>query len=426
MPKKLIFILILGFSLRLLFFLFNRNYTYTYYSQKEVPEEEQYFKEMIPPFDSQEFLVLAKNLLTKHKFTWAEKPNTFRTPLYPIFIALFGVNIPVFIFFQILLGTIAIFFVFCIGQRLFGEKAGLIAALFLAIDIPNILFNSLVMSETLLVFFLTLGTFLLFRNRFWLSGITFSLAALTKPVTLFISVPISIFLLFNKGSKQTIIFILCFSILPLFWMFRNYRYYKVFAFTSIEGYNFLYYNLAALESNIDRSPFYLAKEKVWQEVKDRLTSDNPLYLSSIAKGYALKKIVKHLGRYSLIHLIGMFRPLIGIKSDDLILRLVRFQERDGRIRNSLSDTALSPFLKGIIFLLSLWEVVIIIGAFVLFILSLFRSPTRAFLIILFILALYFFFVSSPLPDGRFRVPSIFLIYLGGASIFQTQNKKPKG
>ncbi len=423
--QKLISILILAFILRFLFFIGSKNYTYTHHYKERIPEEDQYFKEMIPPFDSQEFLALAQNLSREHRFSWATQPNTFRTPLYPIFMALFGVNIPLFLFSQILFGVATVLLLFLTGKQLFGEESGLIAALFFALDIPNILFNSLIMSETLLVFFLTLGTFLLFRNRYLFSGLAFSLAALTKPIALYIFLPILLFLLFSKRLKAGIIFILSFSILILLWMARNYRNYKIFAFTSIDGYNLLYHNLSALEANLDRTTFYEAKEKVWRAVKDRFNSNNPFYLSQISKEYATKRILKHFWRYALIHIKGMFLPLFGIKSDDLVLRFVRYKDKDGRIRNSITDTTLSPLVKGAIFLLGGWEIIIIGIALILFILSLRYSLGRSFRIILFLIMLYFLFISAPLPDGRFRIPSLAFLYLGAASIFQSKKVKEK-
>lgn len=441
---RLRYLLILAFSLRFLFFIFNQNYTYTYYVGEEIPEEAEYFKQMIPPFDSQEFLVLAKNLANQHRFTWAELPNTFRTPLYPTFIALFGrfafhplfanflkpsgdteaTRIPLFLFFQILIGTISVLFLFFIGKDLFGEEGGLISAFLLAIDIPNILFNSLVMSETLLLFFLILGTFLLFRNQFFFSGIAFSLAALTKPIALYIFLPVFFFLLFSKKVKSAIKFLIAFSLLTFIWMARNYRYYKTFAFTSIDGYNLLYHNLPALEMKLMGVNFYDAKEEVWRRVKEEMKDTNPFVLSQIAGRYAKKRILLHLPRYTLIHLKGMFLPLLGIKSDDLVLRLIRHKEKNGKVRQSLSDTTLPPFFKGLIFILGSWEIAIILIGLFLFLLSLFRLETRYSILLLFLLMLYFLFISSPLPDGRFRLPSLPFLYLGVASFFRKREFNP--
>jgi len=442
MSRRLISILILAFSLRFLFFLFNRNYTYTYHYEKEIPEEAEYFKKMIPPFDSQEFLALAKNLSEHHRFSWAQLPNTFRTPLYPIFISLFGrfafhpifaklikstgegeeARTPLFIFLQIILGTATVFFLFCLGKQLFGQRAGEISAFLLAIDIPNILFNNLIMSETLLLFFLVTGTFLLFRKQFFLSGIIFSLSALTKPIALYTFLPIFFFLLFSRTIKSAFSFLLAFSLLPTIWMIRNYRYYHTFAFTSIDGYNLLYHNLPALEMELMNLPFCDAKEAVWRKVKEEMKEDNPFLLSQKAFRYARKRIWENLPRYLLIHLKGMFLPLLGIKSDDLFLRLLRYQEKNGKIRQSLFDTTLPPFFRGLIIIASGWEIVTVLLSLLLFILSLRFASNRWALSLLFLLMFYFLFLSSPLPDGRFRLPSLPFLYLGGSSFFRLRRE----
>ncbi len=445
--RRIILILLLGFILRFFFFLFNQNYNYTFNYEEKFPEEAEYFKKLIPPFDSQEFLTLAENLSTRHKFTWAELPNTFRTPIYPVFIALFGrfafhpllANLlptrfrriipplhpeeknkfPLFLFCQIFIATTTVLLTFFVGRRLFNEKVAEMAAFLLAIDIPNILFSSLIMSETLLLLFLILGTFLLFQRKFFFSGITFALAALTKPIALYLFIPISLFLLLLKEKiKSTLFFLFAFFLLISIWMVRNYGYYRVFAFTSIDGYNLLYHNLSALEMKLRHLPFCEAKEEVWRVAREQMNTDNPLYLSQIAQNYTKRQILAHPGLYTAIHLKGMFLPLFGIKSDDLVLRLVRYRERDGKVRQSLSDTDLPLWLRILIFFLGGWEIISVLSSLLLFLLSFRSSSAMAFKIFLFLMMIYFLFIASPLPDGRFRIPSLPFLYLGAASFFK--------
>jgi tetratricopeptide (TPR) repeat protein len=112
----------------------------------------------------------------------------YRAPLYPYFIALAlktGVGVwPVYIV-QTLLGLATTFLVYHIARRLFGPPAALIALGLAALCAPLAFFESKLLSATLVVFLITLGSYLLTlvgdRRQRWIwlpAGIVFGAAAL--------------------------------------------------------------------------------------------------------------------------------------------------------------------------------------------------------------------------------------------------------
>lgn len=124
-------------------------------------EAEYLHKAYIEIGDSQQYQELAKNLRQKLFFSWDGKtPVTFRTPGYPIFLALIDNN-PVLLFvLQSLFGALTVFFIFLIGAAWLGRRAGIVAAVLMALDLPAIAHTGMVMSETLFVFLLTVACWL--------------------------------------------------------------------------------------------------------------------------------------------------------------------------------------------------------------------------------------------------------------------------
>jgi 4-amino-4-deoxy-L-arabinose transferase-like glycosyltransferase len=111
----------------------------------------------------------------------------YRAPLYPYFVALAvkaGAGVwPVYIV-QMLLGLATTLLVYHIARRLFGPSAALVALALAALCAPLAFFESKLLSATLVVFFITLGSYLLTlvgdrRQRWvWLpAGIIFGAAA---------------------------------------------------------------------------------------------------------------------------------------------------------------------------------------------------------------------------------------------------------
>ena len=133
------------------------------------------------------------------------KPNAFWDPLLSYLMSVFiragDDSLNVYRFFTCILGAFSCVLIYLISSRLFDKKAGLAAALLMALDFNSILYSSILMTETVAILFL-LATVLFFNQEKdgkiqWLilTGISAGLTYLTR-ANLFIIVPLLIFFAF--------------------------------------------------------------------------------------------------------------------------------------------------------------------------------------------------------------------------------------
>lgn len=132
----------------------------------------------------------------------------YRAPLYPYVVALFlkaGLGLwPVYVV-QSALGLGTLLLIYLSGLRLFNRAAATIALALAALCAPFMFFETKLLSATLVVFLLTLGTFLVIgaaeRRRRWLwlpSGVCFGLAAIAWAGAL---VPFAVLCLWAELSR---------------------------------------------------------------------------------------------------------------------------------------------------------------------------------------------------------------------------------
>ncbi|AIT62478.1 Dolichyl-phosphate-mannose-protein mannosyltransferase family protein [Coxiella burnetii str. Namibia] len=166
-----------------------------------------------------------------------------RTPGYPTFIAaffyLFGHNLSAIIIAQLILSIIPIFCGYLITRRLFNGRAGLITAVFLAVDYLFFSYAYFVLTDYLYAVTLSLvflfGVWVLtesnpkYRHAFLL-GLFFAIATLIRPVNYYLLFPsvagLFIYLRFQKLRFKKIFLITLLMLLPNVllvggWQIRN-------------------------------------------------------------------------------------------------------------------------------------------------------------------------------------------------------------
>jgi hypothetical protein len=121
------------------------------------------FMERITTPDSVEYCELAWNLATKGQFTIEARPDVFRTPGYPYFLApwmivsqgqsVLWMIVPVTI--QILLDCLLVLLTYMLGSALFSHRAGLVGALLQAISPLAIAFSCRILSDSIFALLLT-------------------------------------------------------------------------------------------------------------------------------------------------------------------------------------------------------------------------------------------------------------------------------
>ncbi|MGH2510236.1 MAG: ArnT family glycosyltransferase, partial [Ktedonobacteraceae bacterium] len=168
-------------------------------------------------------------------------PDAEATPGYPLFLSLFADARPDFRIFlgielwQALLSTVTVLFIFMIFREFLPLWAAILVSLLAAISPQLITLCTYILSETLFTFLLTLAILLLLMCRgyenkrktiLFLAGITFGLAALTRPILQYF-LPLIILLFFitykrPPAIKASILIILGFILVWTPWVARNY------------------------------------------------------------------------------------------------------------------------------------------------------------------------------------------------------------
>jgi 4-amino-4-deoxy-L-arabinose transferase-like glycosyltransferase len=136
----------------------------------------------------------------------------YRAPLYPYVVALLlkaSASLwPVYVL-QVLLGLGTLLLTYDIARRLFGNAAADIALLLLALTAPLPFFESKLLSATLVLFLVTLGTFFVVlaadrrtRWRWFLAGLAFGLAAIAWPGSLVIFAALCVWALAGRAAGR--------------------------------------------------------------------------------------------------------------------------------------------------------------------------------------------------------------------------------
>lgn len=382
--------------------------------------------------DSQQYLLLAENLRRQAFFSWdGSTPVTFRTPGYPLLLALLGSDMALIVIVQSLLGTLTVLLVFLLGRRWFGEKAGLVAAALLAADLTSIEHTGTVMTEPLFVFAAVLATWMFSRadggpdpggekrrRALWLagSGLALGFAALVRPIAVLAFVPFGVVLALRRRWRRLVLLLLCFAVLPAAWLARNYAHYRRVSFSSIGGYNLFYYNAAAMEADRAGIPFPDARIRLEEQFAAQLQGDNPLHLSEQLAREGVRRMLADPLRYGKVYALGLARIALGVKSDEVILRVVDPQLRLATAMRVIFSGEFGVWPKVAAVALAVVEVGMVLAGTLLALAAMLRRDNRAVLLP-FLIGAYYLLAAAPLPDGRFRVPAVPFIYLAAASLF---------
>ncbi len=130
----------------------------------------------------------------------------FRAPLYPMILGLiykiFGVDLFVARLVQMIIGSISCGLLYLLARRLFNESVARIAGFLLVIYPLAIYFDGELLILNLLIFLILVGFLLLIRSQqsdkqWYLPGLFFGLAAITRPNVLLFIFAIAVWLIFK-------------------------------------------------------------------------------------------------------------------------------------------------------------------------------------------------------------------------------------
>lgn len=217
-------------------------------------------------------------------------PETVRTPGYPVFIAavyaVFGErHVPVIVL-QIALSVATLGVVYWLATRLWDARVGLIAVVFLALDLASFHTSEVLLTDTLFTFLLmiavvagyklTSGARTLWRWALVL-GVMLAVATMVRPIAYYLVAPVLVGLLI-WGIRTRLRWRPCAAMLALVavpsvllvggWQVRNYAATGSAEFSQIEGYNLLWYRGAGIIALRDGISFDEAREKIRDSLPD--------------------------------------------------------------------------------------------------------------------------------------------------------------
>jgi 4-amino-4-deoxy-L-arabinose transferase-like glycosyltransferase len=182
----------------------------------------------------------------RHIVEYGKYPaSTYHPPVYPYFIAgiysLFGFSYLSVYVVQSILGVFNTLFIFLIGKNIFNSRIGKLSAVASLLYWPLTMYSGILMSETVFLFLLLLGIYLLLKGidtgkaaYFAFCGTSIALSTPTRSINLLfiILIPIGYCVLNIKNIRtavrNSVIFMLLFCVIMSPWVIRNYKLYNAF------------------------------------------------------------------------------------------------------------------------------------------------------------------------------------------------------
>ena len=414
-------------------------------------------------FDSTQYDTLSDNILNHWSFSMQSGPNgspeTFRTPIYPFFIALIKYltgSINALSIFQILILAFSAYlaYIICLSVAPEHRKIALATTAFFILDPVSFFASQFQATESLYTFlFLSSIYFLVKRSgsqarAFGMAGLFYGLSTLTRPSGLYMIVPIglwAIWRLFRSHDRKAMcinigIFCLITTIVLGPWYIRNGVRTGIYSLSSLEAYNTLNFNLPVYLSY--ESGYKLSIENVRTNLHNKIgnISDEEqmdLRNSPMIKGVVWNELKPHLVGYTLFHMSKsmnfLFSP--GTKLDANILQ--GFWEgqpqEDWHTQTSIVNSIIDGRLRDV--LSWLYGNIIYLPESI-FLTCLFLSGLYWSIIsksynarLLFFCIVFLGLLTSPITNPRYRAPIVPFIYfsgfMGGALLIERlKRKKP--
>lgn len=177
--------------------------------------------------DSESYIGPAQQLLSGHGFKSAiGLPETLRTPGYPLILAIFALKFNAVLIAQHILRIMLILATVWFVLRALGKWTALATGILMGFDFTLLESANAVLSDMIFTALFAVALWLLWKERFALSALMASIAAMIRPIGLVVIVPALIFILITRKTgrlKHSITFVLICVSLPALWSYRNWH-----------------------------------------------------------------------------------------------------------------------------------------------------------------------------------------------------------
>lgn len=406
-------------------------------------------------YDAIGYNILAKCIAFNFSFC----ADTFRTPVYPAFVALFywlfGVKVWVVLLVQVFLNVISGYLLFKISECLFTNKnIGYVALILFALDPQQIIFTTYLYTDTLFVLLFLWSMYLFIRGiqegkgkLFFVSGILFGLTILTRPIAIYFPAILFAYMIVQRNFsiklkiRNAVLFTACAYLMLIPWMCRNYKSYDHFALSSINGYNLLFYNAAYTEVNKSHKTYdevcnefvQLSKSAAPENLKNQMPDNMEQRLhgltfekSDVYNDVAKQYLKRNLFSAVKAHLSGSVKLHLNMGSEVIMQRLhipvkrwTDTEKYSGSIftlaKKFFNSKSTGEIILGL-FVLAFLFFIYITAAIGLVQLSILQKKWMTAIFIVMLIS-YFAFISGIFYTPRYRLPFMpFYMLLSGACI----------
>lgn len=191
-----------------------------------------------------------------------------RPPGYPLFLAVVPGDVRVDVFVQVLISIATIWFVWRLGDQLLPGTAGTVAAWLIAVEPSSIFHSTLVLSDTVFAALLVVATMAVWNGILALrsgrlgaaAGLVLGLAALTRPLGLYLPIVLGACLaLFKRGRTVAVVLVVSASLIIGAWTLRNFLQAGIPSISSLESQNLLYWRAAGAVAAEEERSFWAVK-----------------------------------------------------------------------------------------------------------------------------------------------------------------------
>lgn len=381
--------------------------------------------------DSEGYLGLAAALSGSGVFALpgpggAALTETFRTPGYPLFLALLGL-LPGSLVLnaaaaQTLLGGLTAVFAWKWFRRLAGPCGAAFALLFFSLDYVSLMHTPLVIAEALQMALLLPAAAFTWKamhedsaGAAAGSGALWALVSFVKPVTLYFPLAAAPFLW--KRKKQLFLFLLLAYSIPLAWSWRNYARTGYFTYSSIGGVILLKYSAGRVEALRTGKSFGETYPALLAAAEGDYPSD-----AARSAAYARRAlpIIKEHPVLTLRYLLRDFMSTVGGTGMEMLPQALALPAPQAQAGGPGSGTlallraypALWPLQAGYMIFLA-----VLYAAFALGLRALVQAGRRPAAAFLLVSVLYLFAMASTNGYYRYRIPATLFLAAGAAFAF---------
>ena len=275
-------------------------------------------------YDARQYRELADSIIAGDGFQLerggSRGPDLDRTPVYPLFVALFGAGwqrVPAVLFAQHLIVLLTAFLTWrWVRDRLGHPVAATVAFAIVAFDLTTMTYATYLLTESLFTFFLTAALVLWPAKddrrptvRAGLAGVAWGLATLTRPITLYLAPLVVLFSLLVALRRRAVLVHLLVAMITGglvvgTWMARNQAVCGHALLSTIEGENLLYYRAIVVSLPPGQTVEQWRKElraATAEGSYDRSDPHQAAMLDAVKKKKAFELMLEHP--------FGLYRPL---------------------------------------------------------------------------------------------------------------------